>query len=149
MSQTSEKSISHEQLLVVSSLLAGFSFTGLMMMLQSSGSFRAQIWPPYSDAYFTLLVSILTFVSADLIQCSMGMAVAAAGRDPEGRLWSFNLLTFIIGLLGLMLFLPLLILPIFIASSLIVIVFEVSAIIWYFRRAPRVPLKSPYRAPSS
>ena len=53
-----EKSVSHEQLLVVAGLLAGFSFTAMMLMLQSSETFRAMIWPEYSDAYFVLLVTI-------------------------------------------------------------------------------------------
>ena len=106
-----EKSVPHEQLLVVTGLLAGFSFTALMLMLQSPGSFRETIWPTYSDAYFVLLVSILAIVSADLIGCSMGMSMAAAGSDPYGRLWSFNGVTFQIGFYGLLLVIPLLVLP--------------------------------------
>jgi hypothetical protein len=47
-----EKSLPHEQLLVVSGLLAGFSFTALMLMLQSSESFSAIIWPEYSSTYY-------------------------------------------------------------------------------------------------
>jgi len=141
MSETSEKSVPHEQLLVVSGLLAGFSFTALMLMLQSSESFRAQIWPAYSDAYFVLLVSILAIVSSDLIGCSLGMSVAASGRDPQGRLWSFNGVTFLIGLFGLMLFIPLLVLPVSFVTGLTVLVFEVLIFIWYNRRGPKTRLK--------
>ena len=86
MSETTEKSVPHEQLLVVVGLLAGFSFTALMLMLQASESFRALIWPTYSHDYFVLLVSMLAIVSSDLIACSIGMSVAAAGQDPYGRL---------------------------------------------------------------
>jgi hypothetical protein len=149
MSEAAEKSVPHEQLLVVSGLLAGFSFTALMLILQSSESFRALIWPGYSDAYFVLLVSILAIVSTDLIGCSMGMAMAAAGQDPYGRLWTFNLVSFMIGLLGLLLFIPLLVLPVSLVTCLAVLVFELVSVVWFFRRAPKVPLRSPYRAPDS
>lgn len=149
MSETTEKSVPHEQLLVVSGLLAGFSFTALMLMLQSSESFRALLWPGYSDAYFVLLVSILAIVSSDLIGCSMGMAMAAAGRDPQGRLWTFNFVTFLIGLLGLMLFIPLLVLPVSLVTGLAVFAFEVLFIVWFLIRAPKVPWRPPYRMPNS
>jgi hypothetical protein len=143
MSETTEKSVPHEQLLVVSGLLAGFSFTALMLMLQSPESFRAQIWPGYSDAYFVLLVSILSIVSSDLICCSLGMSIAAAGRDPESRLWTFNGVTFLIGLFGLMLFIPLIVLPLSFVTGLAVFVFEALLIIWYRRRGPKTPLRPP------
>jgi hypothetical protein len=130
-------------------LLAGFSFTGLMLMLQSSESFRAQIWPGYSDAYFVLLVGVLAVVSSDLIGCSIGMAVAAAGQDPYGRLWSFNSVTFYIGLIGLLLFIVLVVLPVSLVTGLTVLVFEALVSVWYLRRAPKVPMRSLYRQPSS
>jgi hypothetical protein len=145
MSETTEKSVPHEQLLVVSGLLAGFSFTALMLMLQSPQSFRAQIWPGYSDAYFVLLVSILAIVTSDLIWCSLGMSIAAAGRDPQSRLWSFNYVTFLIGLFGLMLFIPLVVLPVSFITGLTVFVFEVLFSAWYVRRAPKVPMRPSYR----
>jgi len=149
LSEPTEKSVPHEQLLVVSGLLAGFSFTALMLMLQSSESFRALIWPAYSDSYFVLLVSILAIVSSDLIGCSIGMSMAAAGQDPYGRLWSFNGVTFYIGFFGLLLFIPLLVLPVSLVTGLTVFVFELLLGIWFFKRAPKVPLRSPYRAPNS
>jgi hypothetical protein len=145
MSETVGKSVPHEQLLVVSGLLAGFSFTALMLMLQSSESFRALIWPGYSDAYFVLLVSILAIVSSDLIGCCIGMSVAAAGRDPDSRLWSFNAVTFMIGLFGLTLFIPLLVLPVSFVTGLTVLVFEVLVCVWYARRAPKTPMRPPSR----
>jgi len=141
MSEAAEKSVPHEQLLVVSGLLAGFSFTALMLILQSSESFRALIWPGYSDAYFVLLVSILAIVSSDLIGCCMGMSVAASGLDPQGRLWSFNAVTFLIGLFGLMLFIPLLVLPVSFVTSLTVFAFEVLVFVWYGRRGPKTRLR--------
>jgi hypothetical protein len=143
MSETGERSAPQEQLLVVSGLFAGFSFTALMVMLQSSESFHAQIWPEYSNAYYVLLVSILAIVSTDLIGCCMGMSVAASGRDPEGRLWSFNGVTFLIGLFGLLLFIPLLVLPVSLVTGLTVLVFEVLVSVWYARRAPKAPMRSP------
>jgi hypothetical protein len=149
VSETAEKSVPHEQLLVVTGLLAGFSFTALMLILQSSESFRALIWPAYSDAYFVLLVSILAIVSTDLIGCSIGMATAASGQDPQGRLWSFNGVTFEIGFFGLMVFIPLLVLPVSFVTGLAVLVFELLLAVWYFRRAPRVPLRSPHHTPDS
>jgi hypothetical protein len=149
MSKTYEKSVPHEQLLVVSGLLAGFSFTALMLMLQSSESFRAQIWPTYSDAYFSLLVSILAIVSSDLIFCCVGMSMAAAGRDPESRLWSFNAVTFLIGLFGLMLFIPLVVLPVSFVTGLTVSVFEVLVIGWYGRRGPKTRMRPPERGPDN
>ena len=149
MSETAEKSVPHEQLLVVSGLLAGFSFTALMLMLQSSESFRALIWPGYSGAYFVLLVSILAIVSSDLITCSIGMSVAAAGQDPQGRLWSFNGVTFLVGLIGLMLFIPLLVLSVSLVTGLTVLVFEMLVLVWYVRRGPKVPMRSPYLLPNS
>lgn len=147
MSETAEKSVPHEQLLVVSGLIAGFSFTALMLILQSSESFRSLIWPGYSEPYFVLLVSVLAIVSVDLILCSMGMAMAAAGRDPEGRLWTFNYVTFNIGLLGLLLFIPLLVLPVSLVTGLTVLVFEMLVLVWYVRRGPKVPMRPPYCAP--
>ena len=149
MSETTEKSVPHEQLLVVVGLLAGFSFTALMLMLQASESFRELIWPTYSHDYFLLLVSMLAIVSSDLIGCSIGMSVAAAGQDPYGRLWSFNGVTFYIGFLGLMLFIPLLVLPVSLATGLAVFVFELLLVVWFLKRGPKVSLRSPYRAPSS
>jgi hypothetical protein len=146
MSETAEKSVPHEQLLVVSGLLAGFSFTALMLMLQSSESFRVLIWLGYSDAYFVLLVSILAIVSSDLILCSLGMSVAAAGRDPKGRLWTFNGVTFLIGLIGLLLFIPLLVLPVSVVTGLTVFVFEILVLVWYTKRGPKVPMRPPSRA---
>jgi hypothetical protein len=145
MSAAAEKSSSHEQLLVVSGLLAGFSFTALMLMLQSSGSFRALIWSGYSDSYFVLLVSMLAIISSDLIFCSLGMAVAAAGRDQQGRLWTFNFMTFFIGLLGLILFIPLLLLPVSFVVGLSVLAFEILILVWFFRQAPKVHMRSPHR----
>jgi hypothetical protein len=149
MSEPTERSVPHEQLLVVSGLLAGFSFTALMLMMQSSESFRVLIWPGYSDAYFVLLVSILAIVSSDLIGCSIGMSVAAAGQDPHGRLWSFNGVTFYIGFFGLLLFIPLLVLPVSLVTGLTVFVFDLLLGVWFFKRGPKVPLRSPYRAPDS
>jgi hypothetical protein len=149
VNETVEKSVPHEQLLVVVGLLAGFSFTALMLMLQASASFRAQIWPGYSDVYFVLLVGVLAIVSSDLIACSIGMAVAAAGQDPYGRLWSFNGVTFYIGLVGLLLFIVLVVLPVSLAIGLTVLVFEALISFWYLKRAPKVPMRSPYRQPDS
>jgi hypothetical protein len=143
MSRTAEKSFAHEQLLVVSGLLGGFSFAALM--LQSSESFRAQFWPGYSDAYFVILVSILAIVSSDLIFCCGGMAMSASGRDPHGRLWSFNAVTFLIGLFGLLVFIPLIVLPVSFASGLMVSVLEVLLLAWYARRGPKM-IRSAYRA---
>ena len=130
MSETAERSVPHEELLIVSGLLAGFSFTALMVMLQSSESFHAQIWPEYSNAYFVLLVTILAIVSSDLIFCCFGMSMAAAGLDPQGRLWNFNEATFLIGLFGLGLFIPLLVFPVSLVTGLTVTVFEVLLFVW-------------------
>ena len=116
-----------------------------MLMLQSSESFRAQFWPGYSDAYFMLLVSILAIVSAELIWCSLGMSIAASGRDPESRLWTFNGVTFLIGLFGLMLFIPLAVLPVSFVTALTVSVFEALTLVWYGRRGPRTRLRPPKR----
>ena len=150
MSEAVEKSVPHEQLLVVVGLLAGFSFTALMLMLQASESFRALlIWPTYSHDYFVLLVSMLAIVSSDLIGCCIGMSVAAAGQDPHGRLWSFNGTTFYIGFIGLLLFIPLLVLPVSLVTGLTVFVFELLLGIWFLKRGPKVSLRSPYRAPTS
>jgi len=149
MAEMTERSLPHEQLLVVTALLAGFSFTALMLMMQSPGPFHAMVWPGYADTYFVLLVSILAIVSIDLIGCSMGMAMAAAGQDPYGRLWTFNGATFYIGLFGLMLFIPLLILPLSLISALVVVVFEILLVVSFRRRAPKVPFRSPYVKPSS
>lgn len=144
MSGTLEKSARHEQLLVISGLLAGFSFNALLLMLQSSESFRAQIWSGYSDAYFALLVTLLAIVSSDLILCSLGMSMAAAGRDPQNRLWSFNTVTFLIGLLGLLLFIPLLVLPVSFVTGLTVSMFEILVFVWYGRRGPKTRLRPPH-----
>ena len=149
MSETAERSVPHEEFLIVSGLLAGFSFTALMVMLQSSEPFHAQIWPEYSNVYFVLLVSILAIVSSDLIFCCFGMSMAAAGLDPQGRLWSFNEVTFFIGLFGLGFFIPLLVFPLSLVTGLTVSVFEVLVFAWYSRRGPKTRMGPPYHEPSS
>jgi hypothetical protein len=147
MSQSGGEGILHQQLLVVTGLFAGFSITALVAMLQSSDSFRAQIWPAYADAYFVLLVTILALVSLDLILCSFGLSMAAAGLDPQGVLWGFNSVTLFAGLIGLLLFIPLVLLPVSLVSALTVSVFEVLVLAWFSSRASKVPMGSPFRAP--
>jgi hypothetical protein len=143
MSETAEKSVPHEEYLIVSGLLAGFSFTALMAMLQSSESFHAKIWPEYSNAYFVLLVTILAIVSSDLIFCCFGMSMAAAGLDPQGRLWSFNEVTFFIGLFGLGLFIPLLVFPISLVTGLTILVVEVLLFVWLSRSMRHLDFAKP------
>jgi len=143
MSETSERSVPHEELLILSGLLAGFSFTALMVMLQSSESFHAQLWPEYSNAYFVLLVSILAIVSSDLVFCCYGMMMAAAGMDPQGRLWNFNEVTFFIGLMGLGLFIPLLVFPVSLVTGLTVAVFEVLLFVWLSKGMRHLKLRKP------
>jgi len=147
MSQSADESVLHQQLLIVTGLFAGFSITALVAMLQSSESFRAQIWPAYSDAYFVLLVTILALVSLDLILCSFGLSMAAAGLDPQGMLWGFNAVTFFTGLIGLLLFIPLILLPVSLVSALTVSVFEILVLVWFSSRASKLPMGSPFRAP--
>lgn len=142
MSEMAEK-IPHEQLLVVSGLLAGFAFTALMLMLQSSESFQKLIWPSYSDIYFVLLVSILAIITSDLIFCSLGLSVTAAGQDPKHRLWSFNVVTFYIGIVGLLLFIPLIILPLSSITGVAVLLFEILVLAWFTKRGPKVSMRPP------
>jgi hypothetical protein len=92
------------------------------------------IWPSYSDVYFVLLVSILAIISSDLIFCSLGLSVAAAGQDPKHRLWSFNAVTFYIGIMGLLLFIPLLILPLSSITGATVLLFEILVLAWFTKR---------------
>lgn len=94
-------------------------------------------------------MSILAIVSTDLVFCSIGMSLAAAGSDPYGRLWSFNGVTFYIGFFGLLLVIPLLVLPVSLVTGLTVFVFELLFGVWLFKRAPKVPLRSPYHEPNN
>lgn len=71
------------------------------------------------------------------------------GEDPQGRLWTFNFVTFSIGLLGLMLFIPLPVLPVSLVTGLTVFVFEALVTVWFVKQAPKVPVRSPRRVPRS
>jgi hypothetical protein len=75
------------------------------------------------------------------------MAIAAAGRDPYGKLWTYNGVTFYVGLFGLLLFIPLIVLPLSLVTGLTVFAFEILVGVWFAMRAPKTPWRSPYRAP--
>jgi len=122
----------HERLLLVGGFLGGISFTALVLILQSSnspGSLEPSAWGVWGAIYFDALIMLVAGISIAFIMASVTSVGLAAGTIPAEMIAKQDNLAlnyFILGWIGLLVAIPLLLLPFFWGASLVVGVLEIS-----------------------
>jgi hypothetical protein len=118
----------HERLLLVSGFLGGLAFTALVLILQASANFEPSAWGIGGAIYFDALIALVGGVSVIFIMASIssvGLAAGTIGSETREKQNDLAGDYFVFGWLGLMVAIPLLLLPFFWGTSLVVGLFEI------------------------
>jgi hypothetical protein len=128
----------HQQALLTAGFLGGLSFTALVLVLQAQAEFTPSTWGGWGDLYFGILISLIGSTSAFFIFASFVMMGLAAGWHQGTALKmrdDFALVTFLLGFLGLIIFVPFLLVPFNLVAALVVGAVEALLFI-SFQRLP-------------
>jgi len=117
----------------VAGFLGGISFTALVLILQSSNSssnLEPSAWGIWGETYFDALIMLVAGVSVAFIMASVASVSLAAGTvgTKLKKQDNFAFWCFILGWFGLLVAIPLLLLPFFWGASLVVGVMELILI---------------------
>jgi hypothetical protein len=135
----SQGSVLHQQALTVMGLFTGLTLTGLVLILNSPGSFRTPIGPLSGQQYFETVTTYVAVVGAMSSVAIVSFMEVAGGM---ARVYSFidkmGTTLFLISVFGFMGILPLLLAPFTRWGAGIVLVLEVVLLLTYFigRRLP-------------
>jgi hypothetical protein len=125
-------SLTHQQALVVAAFLGGMAFTSLVLILQSSDRFEPAGWGFYGAAYFFALVTIIGVAIAAFVLTSVTwIGVAGGSVSTESKAADFAAYTFTIGLVGLLVVLPLLMLPFSWPASVVVTIATLGMFLYF------------------
>jgi len=118
----------YERLILVAGFLGGISFTALVPLLQSSYVFEPIGWGIWGVIYFDALITMVAGVSVAFILSSIVSVSLAAGTVEANQVKKRDNVAsnyFIVGWLGLLIVIPLLLVPIVWVASLIVGILEI------------------------
>ena len=118
---------------MVMGFFAGFSITVLVVIMQSPTTFRVPEGFLSGEEYFQILISVISSVSVVCIFSLLSAMEVAGGNAQRGsNLDRFGYICFMIGLFGLVVTVPLLLIPYSEAGALIVFVLELILLFMYF-----------------
>jgi len=126
-----------QQALFTTGILAGMSFTALVLVLQAKSDFVPMSWGSSGNLYFLVLVCLLGSTSCSFVFASIMMTYLASGNVPEGtKFKAYDHYTYALyefGFLALLFAIPLLFLPFDWVATAIVAGIEVVLFIFYHR----------------
>jgi hypothetical protein len=139
MSNKREKSTDHkkfyEQAIPVSGFLGGLTFTAMTVLIQSKDKFSSPItiFPLLSLDYYQILIAAMAVISVLFITSAVGMINIASGIRSKGTYVTTMDLLMTLGFYGLLIFLPMIVIPFSVIGAAIVITIEIIYITIFVR----------------
>ena len=132
------RSLVHQQQLLVIGFLGGIAFTALVLVLQQQRTFEVAEGPMTGVQYFDLLAILIAVTSCACIFGSFTLTGLAAGKVPSDELRKFAVICFLIGMVGLLVTLPLLLVIFTRFGATIIVALELILALLFLRsfRAP-------------
>jgi|SRR5208282_1547054 len=124
-----KRSLLHQQQLLLVGFLGGIAFTALVLVLQEQRIFEVAVWPFTSTEYFDLLIILIAMTSSACIFSSFALTGIVGAVTPSERLRRFAIACLIIGLCGLLIVLPLLLLIFTKIGAAVIFAFEVVLLV--------------------
>ncbi len=139
---TGEGSILHQQALTVMGFFTGLTLTSLVLILNSSASFRIAVGPVNGDQFFQIVTTYVAMVGAvSSVGIVAFLEVAGGMSQLNSYVDKIGTTCFFVSVFGFMGVLPLLLSPFTTWGALAVLVLEAVMLVTYFigRRVPVPP----------